>query len=201
MLLFGISGFIFLKRKVLGNNAIFVYIWIFFSLFSAFFSQRPYTHYVLLSLPAVCLLIGLIFKKKFSLNLIFYFNLTIILLFTNFTYYIKTIYYYQNFIAFVTNQKTTYQYQRFFDGNTPNDYDLSKLYKYVYRKDDNIFIWGNNAQVYKLTNKLPPGRYTVAYHITSYKDGFENTEKGIKYHKSKIYYNNGKCSKLPFFII
>ena len=32
----------------------------------------------------------------------------------------------------------------------------------ISKKSDNIFIWGNNAQVYKLTEKLPPGRYTVA---------------------------------------
>ena len=40
---------------------------------------------------------------------------------------------------------------------------IIKLYA---KPSDNIFIWGNNAQVYKLTNKLPPGKYAVAYHIT-----------------------------------
>ena len=37
-----------------------------------------------------------------------------------------------------------------------------------------------------LTNKLPPGKYAVAYHITSYKDGLSNTQDGLDKSKPKI---------------
>ena len=199
VLLFGASSFIFLKRKTLGNGAVFAYLWVLFSLFNAFFSQRPYTHYVLIAVPAVCLLIGLtaLKNKYFKFNLLFL-GISLILLITSFTYYIKTIYYYQNFIAFVSNQKTTYQYQRFFDGNTPNDYTLASYINMYAKKEDNIFIWGNNAQIYKLTNKLPPGRYTVAYHITNYRDGLENTEKGLSITKPKFIIIMGNVPKFSF---
>lgn len=191
--------FIFMRRKILGNSNIFVYVWILFSLFNAFFSQRPYTHYVLVMLPSLCLLMGFVAIK----NRLFKFNsliltVTIILLVLNFTYFLKTIYYYQNFASFITNQKSINSYQRFFDGNTPNDYELTSFINLKTKPIDNIFIWGNNAQVYKLTNKLPPGRYTVAYHITNYKDGLENTLKGLQKSNPKLIVVMPNTSPYPF---
>jgi len=45
----------------------FVSLWLAFSLFDAYFSQRPYTHYVLILLPALCLMFGLfMLNKNFS---------------------------------------------------------------------------------------------------------------------------------------
>lgn len=195
-------SFIFIKRRVLGNAALFIYIWTFFSLFNAFFSQRPYTHYVLVTLPAVCLLIGLVVLK----NKYFKFNflllvITLFLLTKNFSYYVKTVFYYQNFVSFVTNQKTVYDYQRFFDGNTPNDYELASYINMHTTKNDNIFIWGNNAQVYKLTNKLPPGRYTVAYHISNYADGLKNTADGLNKDKPKFIILMGNVPTYPFSLL
>ncbi|MBI2025941.1 MAG: hypothetical protein HYT06_01020, partial [Candidatus Levybacteria bacterium] len=106
----------------------------------------------------------------------------------------------QNFVQFLIGQKNVYQYQRFFDGNTPNDYELASYINRVATKNDNIFIWGNNAQVYKLTNKLPPGRYTVTYHITSYEDGLSNTLDGLKRQKPKFIIIMGNVAKFPFAI-
>jgi hypothetical protein len=54
-ILFLVSAFIFLKRKSIDSGKIFIYLWLAFSLFNAFFSQRPYTHYVLVALPSYVL--------------------------------------------------------------------------------------------------------------------------------------------------
>lgn len=197
-----VLSFIFLKRNILNHQTVFIYVWVLFSLFNAFFSQRPYTHYVLVAIPALCLLLGLVFvrNKTFIFNLIFL-SFTIVLLYLNFGFYKKTIFYYQNFVSFMIGQKTASQYQRFFDGNTPNDYELSSYINRVAKKNDNIFIWGNNAQVYKLTNKLPPGRYTVAYHITGYPDGLSNTKQGLDKHKPKFIIIMGNVSAFPFSLL
>ena len=198
-ILFLSLAFIFFKRKALDTATLFIYIWVLFSLFNAFFSQRPYTHYVLVAIPSLCLLLGLVLTK----NKRFIFNfaslsLVIVLLFLNFSFYIKTAFYYQNFISFMIGQKNTYQYQRFFDGNTPNDYELASYINRIAKKTDNIFIWGNNAHVYKLTDKLPPGRYTVAYHITGYTDGIPNTKEGLEKYNPKFIIIMGNVAKFPF---
>src|ERR1035437_1451474 len=67
ILLGGFSLFVFYKRRIFGNSFTFVSLWLAFSIFNAYFSQRPYTHYVLVLLPAFSLMIGLfILNKNFS---------------------------------------------------------------------------------------------------------------------------------------
>lgn len=181
IILTSFSFYIFLLRTKIGKTALFIFLWFAFSLFDSFFSQRPYTHYVLMMLPSFCLLIGLIFAdKKLTKFTGFLTVITLILVINNFWFYGKTIYYYQNFVSFITGNKSVYSYRNFFDAKTPRDYELVQFIKSHASKNDNIFIWGNNAQVYALSEKLPPGRYAVAYHITGYSDGDDNTTSGIK---------------------
>ena len=104
----------------------------------------------------------------------------------NFNFYTKTIFYYQNFAAFILNRQSVSSYQSFFDKSTPRDYEIANFINLNTKASDNIFFWGNNAQVYKLTNKLPPGKYAAAYHITSYKDGDSNTKTGLETNKPKF---------------
>lgn len=199
ILLFSFCLFIFWKRKTLGNNFVFVALWLAFSLFNAYFSQRPYTHYMLVLLPAFSLMLGYLSLNKEISKLAGILTLsTFIAVLLSFSFYIKTAFYYQNFASFLLGGKSVYQYQRFFDRNTPNDYDLAGYIKANTKKEDKIFIWGNNAQVYKLTEKLPPGRYTVAYHITSYKDGLENTRQGLIKNPPKLIILMHNVSTYPF---
>lgn len=173
------SLFVFIKRKSLGTNGVFIFLWVGFSLFNAFFSQRPYTHYVLVFLPSFSLLIGFFLSnkrwQKFSLIFIL---ILAYLIFKNFHLYDKVIPYYKNFLSFANGEKSLKAYQGYFDGRTPIDYQVVQ-YLLPRVGNENIFVWGNNAQLYKMLNKLPPGRYTVAYHITGYKDGVENIKEGL----------------------
>lgn len=195
------SLFIFSKRKIYGNSFVFISLWLAFSLFNAYFSQRPYTHYVLVLLPAFSLMLGLFaLNKNFSklAGILTISSFIVILL--GFSFYIKTVFYYQNFISFLLEQKSVREYQRFFDRNTPNDYALAGYINLYVKPTDNIFIWGNNPQVYKLTEKLPPGRYTVAYHITNYKDGIENTQEGLLKNKPRFIILMPNVSPYPFML-
>lgn len=189
LLLSGWCSMLFLRRKVFTKAELFVFTWVAFSMFNAFFSQRPYTHYMLVLLPSFSLLVGLIIKnyqeievarqkiKRVSIVLL---GVIVLLLFKNFNfYYKKTVPYYLNFVAFITHKKEVGSYQSFFDRNTPNDYAMSQYINMHSKKNDTLFVWGNNAQVYKLTNKLPPGRYTVMYHMTANKNTIKETQKDI----------------------
>lgn len=179
-LLAAVTAIIFIYRRKLGANGIVVYVWFAFSIFNAFFSGRPYTHYVLVALPAFCLLVGLIFFKKKALL----FNLFIVLFFTivfklNFHLYTKVIPYYKNYADFVMDGKSVQAYQEFFDGNTPKNYDIARFISINTKKDENIFLFSNSSTIYFLSGKLPPGRYIVEYHISYYKNGVEETKKAL----------------------
>ncbi len=193
------SLFIFYKRKAYGNAFSFVALWLAFSLFNAYFSQRPYTHYVLVILPSFCLLIGLfLLNKHFSKLAGTLAIASFIAVLLSFTFYVKTIFYYQNFISFVVDGKSVYAYQSFFDGSTPRDYEIAGYLNSHALPTDNLFIWGNNAQVYYLTQKLPPGKYTATYHITLYKDGYSNTLAGLRKKQPKFIVIMPNVSAYPF---
>lgn len=180
-------GFLFLKRNSINRNALFVLIWFAFSLFNTFFAQRPYAHYLLVLLPSFSLMIGAILsskKEKFFILLFLLIGLLAVL--NTFKLKAKFIPYYSNLIAFCSDKKDLTSYQSFFDGNTPRDYELARYIKSNTKKSDSIFIWGNNAQVYKLSNKIPIMRYTVAYHITNYTTGISEMENAINTKKPKL---------------
>jgi len=199
LLLGSFSLFIFWKRKAYGLSFAFISLWLGFSVFNAYFSQRPYTHYVLVLLPALCLTIGLfILNRNFSKLAGVLMLSTFIAVLLSFNFYTKTIFYYQNFAAFMLGQKSVMAYEGFFDGSTPRDYEIANFINLYAKTSDNLFLWGNNAQVYKMTNKLPPGKYAAAYHITSYKDGLSNTKTGLEINKPKFIIVMPNVAAYPF---
>ena len=190
---------LFLRRKNFDLVRAFIYLWLFFSVYSAFFSQRPYIHYLLLVLPAFSLLIGLALLKEKLLKLDIVVGVVIFLiLITNFNYYKKTTSYYLNFISFMTYQKSVYDYENFFDRNTPRDYEVASFINNYGNEDSKIFVWGNNAQIYKLTNKLSLGRYAVEYHIVGYEDGLDNTKENLIKKSPEYIIIMPNVSKYPF---
>lgn len=174
------SLLIFLKYfSFFKKSAVIILVWLAFSMFDAFFSNRPYTHYVLTLLPSFMLLVGLVFsEKKRVMYALISFVVTAIVLNT-FHGYTKIGGYYLNYLSFVFGNKSIDAYRGFFDSSTPRDYEIARFFK-TKAKDSNIFIWGDSPQIYYLAGKLPPGRYTVAYHITFYKDAVKETINDLK---------------------
>ena len=197
---------LFLKRRLISTTTLFILLWLGFSLFNAFFSQRPYTHYLLVLVPSFSLFVGLVLywysthqKKYFKIGLLSLVIL-IIVLYRNFWIYEKIGPYYANVTMFLLNKKSVNAYQQFFDKKTPGDYAVASYISLHTKPTDNIFIWGNNAQIYKLTNKLPPGKYTVAYHVMSSKKNLEETYKAVISKRPKFIIVSSDTKKLPFLL-
>ena len=160
----------FRKVKV-GRNLLFIYLWFVFGVYSSMFSARPYTHYLLVILPSFSLLFGMIFetRKMRAINIILIALLSLIGYF-HFKIYRKNILYYVNAFQMVTGSKSITDYEMFFDKNTPRDYNIANFIKSNIKNDESIFLWSDSPQIYALSNKLPIGKYIVAYHITFYKN-------------------------------
>lgn len=193
------SFFLFLKRKLISPENLFVFLWLAFSLFNAFFSQRPYTHYLLVLLPSLLLFLGVItFNKKFQkLGVLVFLSVTILLLYS-FNLYGKTIVYYQNFASFILNKESVVSYFAFFDSQTPIDYDIAQYINQNSGKNDKVFIWGNDGQVYKLLNKLPPGRFIVYYHIQNSQSTLKETELAFYKQNPKFVVVTNPKQFIPF---
>jgi len=93
---------------------------------------------------------------------------------------------YKNLFYFCADKKGIDSYQAFFDGNTPRDYEVARYLRMNTSKKDQIFIWGNNAQLYKMSEKTPPMRYTVAYHILYFPTGVDEMKNMVKNKKPQF---------------
>ncbi len=190
------------KRGSLSKPLIFSTLWLGFSMFSVFFSGRPYTHYALLGLPAFLILFGLIVstkETKIRPYLVLFFAIIILIIGSTFKpNFKKSLDYYQNAFMFLTNQKSVESYKSFFDQKTPRDYIISSFIRQHSRPDDSIFIWGDSAQIYALSDKTPPGRYTVSYHIKQYPNALRETQIAIFKKRPKYIVILKESSMFPF---
>ncbi len=179
--------YLFIKRRSISPAFMFILLWLMFSLFNAYFSGRPYTHYLLVLLPSFSLLIGTLFEtaKKRTVQIILVIGISL-LVYKSFDLYTKTPQYYGNFLSFMTGGKSLSDYRGFFDKRTPMDYDLTRYLKEHMEKNDRIFLWGNSAQVYALVKTPPPGRYAVAYHILWSEAAIRETTADLKLIKPRF---------------
>jgi hypothetical protein len=94
--------------------------------------------------------------------------------------------YYQNAIKFSLGKENTVAYQSFFDRNVPRDYEIANYVKANTTAGDSIYIWGNNPQLYKLSEKVPITRYVAAYHSTYFPTGIQETRDAVLKKKPKF---------------
>ncbi|HVZ67008.1 MAG TPA: glycosyltransferase family 39 protein [Patescibacteria group bacterium] len=192
---------IFRYRKSIERRGVVVFIWLAFALFSALFSARPYTHYLLMLLPAFSLFIALMIEEKkllkFTLPL---FIVIYLLINNNFSFYKKNLQYYINYFNFVRGGSIE-KYQNFFDSDTSKNYEIANFIESkTDSQDDNVFLWSDSSPIYAISGKIPPGRYIVAYHITFYKDAIAETKKVIDSKKPKYIIQNKKDSAIDNFL-
>lgn len=182
------TGVIIGFRKSLPFQSFFVYLWVIFGIYSAFFSDRPYIHYLLMLLPPFVLLCGSLLdsRKKMRLFELLLIVAVLFVAYSHFKVYRKNIKYYTNFVQFVTGSKGVSEYYAFFDANTPRDYAVADFIKRNTRSEDQIFLMSDSAQIYNLSEKIPIGKYVVYYHVTYYKDAITDTEKAIDAKKPKF---------------
>lgn len=173
-----LKGFIFLliliflwsKRQRISLMLGFTIIWFLTSLFVAGLTQRPYPHYLMQTVPAVCLLFGILFTQKPAYLVCFsLFTLYLIVFFRYRFWYYPTIPYYKNFIEFAAGRKNKNQYLEYFDQQLPSVYKISEMILALTKPKDKIFVWGNQPSYYLLSNNLPSTPYVVAYHVIDLK--------------------------------
>jgi hypothetical protein len=108
--------------------------------------------------------------------------------------------YYQNFAFFITNQKSTTAYLEYFDKKVIRDYEVAHFLAGKTKPGEVIFVWGNNPQIYVLSKTLPPGKYTVEYHISQSKIALDETAASIDRAKPNFIVILSETPNFPFSI-
>lgn len=163
-------------------------LWFLFALYGALLSERPYPHYLIQpAVPAALILTLLIYEKKRGAQVaLLALGATGILSYYKFGFWNYPIVpYYQNFLNWTLKRETTEQYFSYFGNQVNRTYKVAKYLKLLTRPEDRIFIWGDEPSIYALSNRLPAGRYTAAYHVADF-NGYEETISAIRNRKPPI---------------
>jgi 4-amino-4-deoxy-L-arabinose transferase-like glycosyltransferase len=159
------------KRKKLSKQFIFITAWLLLSLFAVSLSERPYPHYLLQAVPAISLLLGILFTQKTkeqSLSIIPLALALFVPVYFNYWHYSTTAYYVR-FAKFATCNITQEEYLDSFGGHIRRNYEVATFLVESTTKSDKVFVWGgNSSMVYALSRRLPPMRYVADYHIKDF---------------------------------
>ncbi|MBL7078557.1 glycosyltransferase family 39 protein [Candidatus Shapirobacteria bacterium] len=179
---------LFFFRKKIPFEPLALFVWFLYGLFGALLSGRPYPHYLVEIVPQICLLFALAIKKRKGLYLVFpLISASLIILaysYFNFWWY-PQIPYYQNFLQYLSGQKNKQEYYAFWGEKVLSDYRLADFIQKSTDPHEPIFVWGDAACAYATAKRLPPGRYTVNYHIYDF-NGFEETLSAINKAQPKL---------------
>lgn len=161
----------------------FLLFWFSATIFASLLSSRPYPHYLIQIIPPALLLFGwLVSKSSIYWQKIFIAVLFLLtfLIYKKFDFYsYPTISYYQNYYSYLLGNKSQDSYRNYFSGSINYLYQAADYIKNNSSRDDRIFVWGDSPFLYPLSDRLPSGRYTVAYHILDFK-GYTQTMNYLK---------------------
>lgn len=176
------------KKFKLSKWASLTVIWFLLAMFGALLSERPYPHYLIQpAVPGAILIALFLFNKQRALKLM----IVIVGVLSGWWWYqIKfwgypIVPYYINFVQYITQQKSLEEYRNYFDPRVNQTYQLGEYLKNSTLPQDRVFIWGDEPGVYALGERLPVGRYTVAYHVVDF-NGYEETMKAWKKQPPKV---------------
>jgi hypothetical protein len=168
-----ILGFIvlWLLRKKLSKQFIFISSWLLATLFAITLSERPYPHYFVQSLAPASMLIGMLLMLKnieqalvvapltFAFFVPFYFKF----------WYYPTYPYYLKFANFALRKIEKTSYFDSFSKYTNTNYEIADFLAKASKKEDKVFVWSNDsATIYSLSRRLPPTKYVADYHFKDF---------------------------------
>lgn len=169
---------LYLRRKKLSKQFIFLSSWLLLGLFAVTLSERPYPHYLVQSVPAVSLLLGMFFALKNFEQVLVVIPLTLFM-FVPYYYHFwsyPTVPYYNNFVKFVTGKLDKDTYIATYGSHVPRNYKIANFIVSSTKRSEKVFIWGDGSAIYALSRRLPPGKYVADYHIRD----FSTPEETIK---------------------
>lgn len=198
----------FLRHRLhLSRLSYFILLWFLATLFGSLLSERPYPHYLIQLLPSFALLFTLAFTSRLVIDrLLVTFSFLILafsLLFYHFYFY-PNLAYYHNFYSYLFRLKNITQYRSFFGANVNTTYQIAEFINRQQSGSDRIFVWGDHPYLYALTNTLPTGRYTVAYHVVDF-NGYQEVDDKMRSHlpSTIVYYsmNNRPFPQLESYLL
>ncbi len=170
---------LWLVRRKIPRIVVVMGVWWGIALFSSLLSGRPYPHYLLQLVPVVSLVTGWIMweEKKGKFLWISMIGITVVAVGVFKFYAYPVVSYYQNWGKWVMGGQSYEEYAQWFDPQVKNNYEIAKVVMAGSRKDEKIFVWGDQPMIYALARRMPATKYTVEYHVKEFGAEKETLEK------------------------
>lgn len=165
----------FLRRRKLSPQFIFITSWLLMTLFAVTLSERPYPHYLIQSVGPISLLLGMLFTLRNIEQVLVILPLTFTLfvpVYYKFWHY-PTFPYYARFVNFALGKITKDQYLSTFGGQVQRNYKIANYLLSLTKPQEKVFVWGDSSPIYALSRRLPPGKYVADYHIRDFSNPVE----------------------------
>lgn len=166
---------LFVAKMRLTKQFIFISAWLLLSLFAVTLSERPYSHYLIQSVPPLSLLVGMLFSQKAKGHVLALIPITIALfvpVYFRFWYY-PTLPYYVRFTKLSVGAMSKQEYLESFGSHIPRNYRVAQHLISTTDYHDKVFVWGDSSMIYALSRRLPPIKYVADYHIKDFSSNRE----------------------------
>jgi len=176
------------KKHRLSSGFRLVVIWYLMALFGALLSERPYPHYLIQPVVPMAILASYWWgekKRVAKVIMVGLAGLTAVAMWQVRFWHYPVLPYYRNFGEYVLRKKSLEDYRNFFDPRVSQTYKLAEYLRTKTLVDEQVFIWGDEPNVYALAERLPIGRYTVAYHVVDF-NGYEETMEAWDKNQPKV---------------
>lgn len=172
MLLGAYTLVLYIFRNKLNKKLVFASLWFGFSLFGALLSGRPYPHYLLQPAMAFALLVPLVavIRKPLEWLTMIMIVIAVVLTQSKIGFWVyPTINYYGDFWKGLTGEISKVEYRDTFSASKRN-FVLAEYLNDKMTEEDQLYVWGSDASLYNLTNKLPAGgKYIVNFHVRDFR--------------------------------
>ncbi|MFH2019477.1 MAG: hypothetical protein ABII80_02590 [bacterium] len=188
MVVAGVTLGLYISRKKLHPMLTLGALWLAFSFFGAMLSGRPYPHYLQEPFVPLALVFPFVLVSEKVLEWLVIIVLVVWIAITNIQ--VKFWLYpswplYKDFFMATTGKMTTEEYNNSFDGARRN-YAIGKYLNERMGEEDQLYLWGSDATIYNITNKLPSGgKYIVNFHVRDLKK-FEYVMEELSKSKPKF---------------
>jgi Dolichyl-phosphate-mannose-protein mannosyltransferase len=145
-------------------------IWLLGSLIGALLSSRPYPHYLIQTLPALSIMLTILFlssRKQQVYTVLFLAIYFFFLTRVDFWVYEGRAHF-ERTKSFLLNGHESNNYLSLYGQSVVDNYESIKIINRYTKEGDGLFVWGDSAPIYALSKRLPPIKYVAYYHTNEF---------------------------------
>lgn len=174
------------------RSTMIVLIWFSFALLGALFSGRDWNHYfvqvftsgAILTAVFIKTVVPMIRENQLAVKISGISLIVLISVLTGLFVNIMSVHqpylYYENFALYILGKRSKADYDRNLNWEIPARDKTVEYLNNRLQPDETIFNYSDHAWIYALTNRYPPSKYVVMYHLRDVPGAYDTTYEALR---------------------